>query len=52
MQEQVWAPLEAAFDPLGCFDQDEIAVLEGLFGRLVKHLRQLEAISQETRRAK
>ena len=41
IQEKVWAPLESAIDPLGCFDQDEIEVLDGLLGRLVKHLRQL-----------
>jgi DNA-binding MarR family transcriptional regulator len=42
IQEQVWEPLQAAVDPLGCFDQGEIEVLDKLLGRLVKHLRQLE----------
>jgi DNA-binding MarR family transcriptional regulator len=42
IQEQVWEPLEAAFDPLGCLNHDEIETLDGLLARLVKHLRQLE----------
>ena len=41
IQEQVWEPLESASDPLGCFDQDEIEVLDSLLARLVKHVRQL-----------
>jgi DNA-binding MarR family transcriptional regulator len=42
IQEHVWTPVLSAFDPLGCFDQDEVEMLDGLLDRLVKHLRQLK----------
>jgi DNA-binding MarR family transcriptional regulator len=42
IQENVWEPIDSAFDPLGCFGEDEIEVLDDLLGRLVKHLRQLK----------
>ena len=41
IQAQVWEPLHSAFDPLGCFDEGEIAVLDSLLGRLVRHMRQM-----------
>ena len=41
LQTEVWTPLVAAVDPLGCFDEGEIEVLNELLGRLVKHVRAL-----------
>lgn len=50
IQEHVWEPIESSFDPMGCFDQGEIEVLDSLLGRLVKHLRQLneQDVKRET----
>lgn len=41
LQEQVWEPLVASVDPLECFDEGEIEVLNELLGRLVKHVREI-----------
>jgi DNA-binding MarR family transcriptional regulator len=47
LQEQVWAPLEADVDPLACFDEGEIAVLNELLGRLARHVRGISSDTEE-----